>query len=45
MDIKVLQYIMEHAHIEVTMEVYNHLTGRARIENGIAKLDSMAANF
>ena len=45
MDIKVLQYIMRHAHFDVTMEVYNHLGDRARIENEIAKLDSMAVNF
>lgn len=45
MDIKVLQYIMGHAHIDVTMEVYNHLGDRARIENEIAKLDSIAVNF
>ena len=45
MDIKVLQYIMGHAHFDVTMEVYNHLGDRARIENEIAKLDSMAVNF
>lgn len=25
MDVKVLQYIMGHAHINVTMEVYNHI--------------------
>ena len=30
---------------KVTMEVYNHLGDRARIENEIAKLDSMAVNF
>ena len=45
MDIKVLQYIMGHAHFDVTMEVYNHLGDRARIENEIAKLASMAVNF
>lgn len=45
MDIKVLQYIMGHAHIDVTMEVYNHLGNGARIEKEIAKLDSMAVNF
>ena len=46
MDIKVLhKYIMGHAHFDVTMEVYNHLGDRARIENEIAKLDSMAVNF
>ena len=45
MDIKVLQYIMGHAHFYVTMEVYNHLGDRARIENKIAMLDSIAVNF
>lgn len=45
MDIKVLQYLMGHAHIDVTMEVYNHLGDMARVENEIAKLNSMAANF
>ncbi len=28
MDMKVLQYIMGHAPIDVTMEVYNHLGER-----------------
>lgn len=37
--------VMRHAHFDVTMEVYNHLGDRARIENEIAKLDSMAVNF
>ncbi len=45
MDIKVLQYIMGHAHFDVIMEVYNYLGDRARIENGIAKLDNMEVNF
>ena len=45
MDIKVLQYIMGHAHFDVTMEVYNHLGDRARIENEIEKMDSMAVNM
>lgn len=45
MDIKVLQYIMGHAHFDVTMEVYNHLGDMSRIEKEIAKLDSMAVNF
>lgn len=42
MDMKVLQYIMGHAHIDVTMDVYNHLGDRERIENEIARLDKMA---
>lgn len=45
MDIKVLQYIMGHAHFDVTMEVYNHLGDMSRIEKEIAKLDDMAVNF
>lgn len=32
MDVKVLQYIMGHANIAVTMEVYNHITEHERIE-------------
>ena len=44
MDVKVLQYIMGHAHISVTMEVYNHLDGLDRVEKEIARLDNMAVN-
>ena len=44
MDVKVLQYIMRHAHIDVTMEVYNHIGELTRIEKEIARLDSMALN-
>ena len=43
-DLDSLQYIMGHAHIDVTMEVYNHLSDRERIEHEIARLDSMALN-
>ncbi len=39
--VKVLQYIMGHAHIDVTMEVYNHIGELTRIENEIARLDNM----
>ena len=45
MDMKVLQYIMGHAHFDVTMEVYNHLGDRARIEKEVAKLDDMVVSF
>lgn len=45
MDIKVLQYIMGHAHIDVTMDVYNHLGDRSRIEKEVSRLDDMAINF
>lgn len=44
MDVKVLQYIMGHAHIDVTMEVYNHIGELTRIENEIARLDNMVLN-
>ena len=37
MDVKVLQYIMGHAHIDETMEVYNHIGELTRIENEVAK--------
>ena len=36
---KVVQYVMGHANISVTMEVYNHITDRSRIEKEIAKMD------
>ena len=41
MDVKVLQYIMGHANIAVTMEVYNHITEYARIENEILKMEDL----
>ena len=37
-DMKALQYIMGHAHFDVTMEVYNHLGDRARIEKEVAAI-------
>ena len=44
-DMKVVQYIAGRANISEMMEGCNHITERARIEDEIAKLDSMAANF
>ena len=43
LDMKVVQYIMGHANIRVTMEAYNHITDpeRARIKNEIAKIDAV----
>ena len=32
LDMKVVQYVMGHANISVTMEVYNHITDRSRID-------------
>ena len=40
--VKVLQYIMGHAHIDVTMDVYNHVSEMSRIESEITRLESVA---
>ena len=40
MDMKVVQYLMGHANIDVTMNVYNHITDESRIETELAKLKS-----
>lgn len=45
MDIKVLQYIMGHASIDVTMQVYNHIGDMSRVEKEIEKIDLSAVNF
>ena len=42
MDVKVLQYIMGHAHIDVTMDVYNHVSEMSRIESEITRLENVA---
>ncbi len=44
MDPKVLQYIMGHDDITVTMGVYNHISDRRRIEQEISRLDQFAVN-
>ena len=41
LDIKVVQYVVEHANISVTMDVYNHVTDQKRIVREIAKLDEV----
>ena len=41
-DVKVLQYIMGRAHIDVTMDVYNHVSEMSRIESEITRLESVA---
>ncbi len=41
-DVKVLQYIMGHVHIDVTMDVYNHVSEMSRIESEITRLESVA---
>lgn len=45
MDIKALQYIMGHANINITMQVYNHVTDMSRIEKEISKIDMLAMDF
>ena len=39
MDPKVLQYIMGHSSISITMEVYNHITEMQRVEAEIQRID------
>lgn len=41
LDMKCVQYVMGHANIGVTMEVYNHITEKARIEKEIAKMNAV----
>ena len=43
MDPKVLQYIMGHSDIGITMGVYNHLTGREQIIKEMEKIDELSA--
>ncbi|WP_373215315.1 hypothetical protein [Ruminococcus sp. 5_1_39BFAA] len=45
MDIKVLQYIMGHANVEITMQIYNHISDMARIENEMEKMESMVTKL
>ena len=45
MDIKVLQYLMGHANINITMQVYNHIADSSRIENELARINALAVNF
>ena len=39
--VKVVQYVMGHANISVTMDVYNQVTDQERIVREIAKLDEV----
>ena len=38
MDIKAPYSIMGHANVEITMQVYNHISDVARIENEMEKM-------
>ncbi len=37
MNIKVLQYLMGHAHSDVTMDVYNHIAGREDVREEVER--------
>ena len=45
MDIKVLQYLMGHANINITMQVYNHIADSSRIERELARINALAVDF
>ena len=45
MDIKVLPYLMGHANINITMQVYNHIADSSRIENELARINALAVDF
>ena len=45
MDVKVLQYIMGHENIKVTMQVYNHISDMSRVENEIIRMNALAVDF
>ena len=44
MNIKVLQYLMGHAHSEVTMDVYNHIASKQDIKEEIERFARAAVN-
>lgn len=37
MNIKVMQYLMGHAHSDVTMDVYNHIAGREDVREEVER--------
>ena len=41
MDPKVLQYIMGHADVTITMGIYNHVCGKERVAREMKKLDAV----
>lgn len=42
MDVKILQYIRGHAHIDMTTNVYNLVSEMSRIENEVTRLENVA---
>lgn len=33
------QYLMGHSSIDITMQVYNHITDMSRVKNEVVKMD------
>lgn len=44
MSVKVLQYIMGHAHSDVTMDVYNHIANKQDIREEVERYARVAGN-
>lgn len=44
MNIKVLQYLMGHAHSDVTMDVYNHIAGRQDVREEVERYAQAVGN-
>ena len=44
MNIKVLQYLMGHAHSDVTMDVYNHIANKQDIKKEVERYATEAGN-
>lgn len=44
MNIKVLQYLMGHAHSDVTMDVYNHIASQQDIKEEVERYARAAGN-
>lgn len=44
MNVKVLQYLMGHAHSDVTMDVYNHIASKQDIKEEVERYARAAGN-
>jgi Site-specific recombinase XerD len=45
MDIKVLQKVMGHANVTITMQTYTHVTDSSRIRDEFDRIDELAVDF
>jgi len=36
---KVMQYVMGHSDVQLTMNVYNHIAEKSHVENGMSKMN------